>query len=181
MADSTTAQAATQPTAPVKEPTALKPVPKGDLSDPITKIYNSIAKRAFEIFEENGSIFGSDLDNWLQAESELLHPAHINITDTGDSLNVSAEVPGYTAKDLEVSVEPECLTITGKREMKEEREKEGKPVYSECCADEILRVIELPAAVDTTKVTATLKDGVLELQMPKAAPPKKITVEAKAA
>jgi HSP20 family protein len=157
-------------------------VPKDNLSDRLTEIYNCIARRAFEIFEDNGSIFGSDMENWLQAESELLHPVHIDIMDAGESLNVRAEVPGFTTKDLEVSVEPECLTITGKRETKkEEREKEGKPVYSECCADEILRVIDLPVAVDTAKVTATLKDGVLELEMPKAAPPKKIKVEPKAA
>jgi HSP20 family protein len=156
-------------------------VPKGDLSDPIAEIYNCIARRAFEIFEDSGSIFGNDMENWLQAESELLHPVHIDIIDGGESLKVRAEVPGFTTEDLEVSVEPECLTITGKRETKEEREKEGKPVYSECCADEILRVIDLPVAVDTAKVTATLKDGVLELEMPKAAPPMKIKVEPKAA
>jgi HSP20 family protein len=181
MPDSTATQPAKGPTPLAKEPASLKPVPKGDLTNPITEIYNSIARRAFEIFEDNGRVSGSDMENWLQAESELLHPADINIVDAGDSLDVRAEVPGFTTKDLEVSVEPECLTIMGKRETKEEREKEGKPVYSECYADEILRVIDLPVPVDTAKVTATLKDGVLELEMPKAAPPKKIKVEAKAA
>jgi HSP20 family molecular chaperone IbpA len=44
-----------------------------------------------------------------------------------------------------------------------------------------MRIIDLPVPVDTAKVTATLKDGVLELQMPKAAPPKKVAVQAKAA
>jgi len=156
-------------------------VPKSALSDPIAEIYNTIARRAFEIFQDNGSVFGNDLENWLQAESEVLHPAHVNIVDEGDSLDVRAEVPGFTTNDLEVSVEPECLTITGKRETKQEREKDEKPVCSECYADEILRVIDLPVPVDTAKVTATLKDGVLELQMPKAAPPKKVTVQAKTA
>lgn len=181
MPDSTTTQPAkgSTPSANLPTSTSLKPVPKSALSDPITEIYNAIARRAFEIFEDNGSVFGNDMENWLQAESEVLHPVHIDITDAGDSLKVRAEVPGFTTKDLEVSVEPECLTITGKRERKEE--KEGKPVYSECYTDEILRIIDLPAPVDTSKVTATLKDGVLEVQMPKAAPPKKIVVEAKAA
>jgi HSP20 family protein len=178
MADST--QPVKVSTPPAKEATSLKPVPTGDLSDPISEIYNAIARRAFEIFEANG-IFGNDMGNWLQAESELLHPAHVNITDAGESFNVRAEVPGFKTEDLEVTVEPESLTITGKRETKEEREKEGKPIYSECCADQILRVIGLPAAVDTGKVTATLKDGVLELKMPKAAPPKTVKVEPKAA
>lgn len=183
MPDSTTTQPAKGSTPPANVPTStsLQPVPQSALSDPITEIYNTIARRAFEIFQDGGSIFGNDMANWLQAESELLHPVHIDITDAGDSLNVRAEVPGFTSKDLEVSVEPECLTITGKREMKKEDQKEGKTVYSECSADEILRIIDLPAPVDTAKVTATLKDGVLELAMPTAAPPKKIKVEPKAA
>jgi HSP20 family protein len=104
----------------------------------MTDIHNSIARRAFEIFEHNGSIFGRDLDDWFQAEAELLHPLHIDVVDAGESMKVRAEVPGFTTNDLEVSVEPERLTITGKRETKEEREKEGKVVYSERCADEIL-------------------------------------------
>ncbi len=42
-------------------------------------------------------------------------------------------------------------------------------------------MIDLPAEVDTGKVTATLKDGVLELEMRKAAPAKKVKIEPKAA
>ena len=168
------------PSANVPVSTSLKPLPKSNLSDPIAEIYDTITRRPFEIFQDNGSVSGNDLENWLQAESEVLHPAHVNIVDEGDSLDVRAEVPGFTTNDLEVSVEPEGLTITGKRETKQAREKEGKPVYSESYADEILRVIDLPVPVDAAKVTASLKDGVLEIQMPKAALPKKITVETKA-
>jgi HSP20 family molecular chaperone IbpA len=164
-----------------KETTASKAAPKDDLFNQMTNIYNSIARRAFEIFEGKGSIAGRDWDDWFQAEAEQLHPVHIDVVDAGESLKVRAEVPGFTTKDLQVSVEPDYLTITGKRETKEEREKEGKVVYSERCADEILRVINLPAAVDPAKVTATLKDGVLEMEMPKAVPPKKIKIEPKAA
>jgi HSP20 family protein len=88
-------------------------------------------------------------------------------------------VPGFTAKELEVSVEPRRLTISGKRETKEER-KERKLIYQERCWDQILRVIDLPVAVDADKVAATLKDGVLELKMPKAAPAKKVPISVKA-
>ena len=47
--------------------------------------------------------------------------------------------------------------------------------------DEIYRDIDLPAAVDTSKVTATVKDGVLKLWMPKAATAQKVLVKEKAA
>ncbi len=144
------------------------------------RMYDSIARRAFEIFDGNGRFFGNDRRDWFQAESELLHPVHIDVSESDEGLNVQAEVPGFTAKDLEVSVEPRCLTIIGKRETKEER-KTKKTLYKERCSDEILRVVDLPAEINTEKVKATLENGVLAVEMPKAAPAKKIAVETKVA
>lgn len=144
------------------------------------RTYDSIARRAFEIFDGNGRLFGNDLHDWFQAEAELLHPLHVEMTDSDESLNIQAEVPGFGPKDLEVSVEPRRLTITGKRETKEEK-KAKKTVYKERCSDEILRVVELPVEINTEKVKATLENGILSLEMPKAAPAKKIAVEPKVA
>ncbi len=162
-----------------KESTLLKLVPREGLFDRIRDSYESVARRAFEMFEAHGGVLGRDLEDWFRAESELLHPVHIEVTDSGDSLRVRAEVPGFAVKDLEVSVEPERLTISGKRETQEESKKGGKVIYSERCSDEILRVIDLPAAVDASKVMATLKDGVLDLVLRKAAPGKRTNVELK--
>jgi len=125
-------------------------------------------------------MLGRELHDWFQAESELLHPVHLEVAESDEGLTVKAEVPGFTAKELEVSVEGRRLTITGKRETKEER-KEKKTLYTECCSDQLLRVIDLPVDVDADKVAATLKDGVLELKLPKAAPPKKIPIQPKVA
>ena len=181
MAPSTAVQPKQQAaTVTIKQAVPVTPAPT-NLVDQMQAIYDSIARRAFEIFEGHGSISGRDWDDWFRAEAEKLHPVHIDVVDAGDSLKVRAEVPGFAAEDLNVTVEPDSLTIAGKREAKQEKEKEGKVVYSERCADEILRIIDLPADVDPAKVTATLKDGVLELAMPKAAPPKKIKIEPKAA
>lgn len=164
---------------PVKGITPFKFEEFEKVFDRMQKIQDSIAHRAFELFAGNGQTFGHDLEDWFKAEKELLHPVHINISETDGVLQVKAEVPGFTEKELEVSVEPRRLTITGKRETKEER-KEGKTVYSEHCANQILRVVDLPAEVDTAKVIATLKDGVLDFTLPKAAPAKKVPVETKA-
>jgi HSP20 family protein len=89
-------------------------------------------------------------------------------------------VPGFSTKELTIDVEPRRLTISGKHETKEESKK-GKTVYSEQCAKEILRVVDLPAEIDSSKVNATLKDGVLNLEMPKAAHAKTVRVEPRAA
>jgi HSP20 family molecular chaperone IbpA len=140
------------------------------------QIYDSIAKRAFEIFNDNGQRFGNDIGDWLQAESEILHPVHMEIAETDDALNVRAEVPGFTAPELHIQVEGSRLTVSGKHDSKEE-DKKGNTIYSERCAKEILRSIELPAAVDGAKVNAVLRNGVLNIELPKIAQLKNDQVE----
>lgn len=158
----------------------MRLLPGSDLVDRVQEMSNAIARRAFEIFENRGRAFGRDLEDWLRAESEFLHPIHLDIAESDDAVTARAEVPGFSAKELEVGVEPHRLAISGKREAKEER-KSKKTIYSEHCQDQIFRAIELPAEVDSSKVTATLKDGVLELSMPKAVKAQKVRVEAKPA
>jgi HSP20 family molecular chaperone IbpA len=173
------AQAATA-MQPVKTPVPVKQSEIENVFDRIQQVYDSIARRAFEIFDSNGRWFGHELEDWLQAESELLHPVHLEVTESDDNLTVRAEVPGFSTKELEINVEPRRLTITGKHEAKEESKK-GKTIYSERCAEQILRAVDLPAEVDGSKVTATLKDGILNIEMPKAAHAKTVRVEPKAA
>jgi HSP20 family protein len=110
----------------------------------------------------------------------MLHPMHLELAESDSHLTVRAEVPGFNVKDLEINVEPRRLTVTGKRETKDETRK-GKTIYSELCASEILRVVDLPAEVDTTNVSATLKDGILNIKMAKTPTPKSVRVELKAA
>ena len=162
------------------EPSTIKPVKFESLLDRMDEVFNNITKRAFEIFKGNGRIFGHELDDWLKAEREFLHPVHIQLAESGDSFDVKAEVPGFDEKDLEINVEPRRVTISGKRETSKE-EKKSKSVYSETGCDQVLRVVDLPAEVETDKVTATLKNGVLALTMPKVAKSRGIRIQAKAA
>jgi HSP20 family protein len=162
---------------PKKEQELLK---HENLFDEMERIYDEIARRAFEIFEDEGGVFGRDLDHWLRAESELLHPVPIEVTETDDGFIIHAEVPGFSPKELDVSIEPRRITLTGKRESKEDKKK-GKTIYRQQYADQLFRVVDLPAEINTEKVKATLENGVLALEMPKATPAKKIAVEAKVA
>ncbi len=120
------------------------------------------------------------MSDWLQAESEILHPLHLEIVEAEDSLTVRAEVPGFTAKELDIRVEGNRLTVAGKHESKEESKK-GKTIYSERCANEIFRAVELPSDVDGSKVSAILKDGLLSIELPKAPHAKSVRIEAKTA
>jgi HSP20 family protein len=89
-------------------------------------------------------------------------------------------VPGFTEKELEIVAEPGRLFITGRSEKKSE-EKKKKTLFSEISSNEIFRSVYLPAEIDTEKVSAVLKNGVLEISMHKAKPAKEVTVMAKAA
>lgn len=161
-----------------EESAATRPTSTGSFSDQMDDVLNAISRRAFELFESNGRAFGHDMEDWFEAEKELLHPVPINITETGESIEVKAEVPGFNEKELEVNVEGRRLTITGKRESSKE-EKKSKTVYSETRSDNVFRVIDLPGDIETEKTTATLKNGMLQLTMPKAAKARTIKVQPK--
>ena len=171
-AQSATAMQTTKESVPVRKSS-------GDLLTQFDRIYDSISQRAFDLFERNGSWFGRDLDDWFRAESEILHPLPLELKETDGDFTVRAEVPGFTIKDLEINLEPRSLKIAGKHETKEE-EKKGKMIRSELCADQILRIIDLPADIDTSKASATLKNGVLTIDLPKAAHAKAVRIEPKA-
>jgi HSP20 family molecular chaperone IbpA len=149
------------------------------LYDYMNDLYNKISRRAFSIFEGNGRIDGHDLSDWLRAEAEILIPVPLELSETDTELAVRAQVPGFTEKELEIVVEPERLFITGKTEKKSEEKK--KTLYSEISSNEIFRTVALPAEIDPEKVSAVLKNGVLEVSMYKAKPAKKVPVMAKAA
>ncbi len=163
------------------EPSTVKLVEPQTLFERINRMHDDIAHRAFEFFESAGSVFGRELDHWFKAEAELLHPAHVSISESDEALSVEAEVPGFGAKELEVSLEPRRLTISGRKEIGKEEKKKGKTIYKEQCSSELLRVIDLPAEVNPAKTTATLKNGVLELDMPKTAQARTTRVEVKVA
>lgn len=169
--------------------TALQPVKTSPISkatdsqqtfDRMQELYNTIAQRAFEIFEGNGRSIGHELSDWLQAESEMLRPLHLKIAESDDALTVTAEVPGFSANELDVQVDGNRLIISGQH-ISDNESSSGKTVYSERSAMEIFRSVDLPADVDGSRVSAVVKDGMLTIDLPKAAHAKSVKVETKSA
>lgn len=159
---------------------ASPPSTLASLDKYMNELYDNIAQRAFSFFEDEGWIHGHDLNHWLKAEAEFVTPISVELSETETELAVRAEVPGFSEKDLEIGVEPGRLFIKGKVEKKTE-EKKKKTIYSETSSNEIFRSMSLPSDVDPEKVTAVLRNGVLEITMAKATPAKKVAVTAKAA
>ena len=146
------------------------------LFEEMDEAFDQIARRAFELFEGDGRVFGRDLEHWFKAEQELFHPMSTELTETDGAFALKAEVPGFSEKEIEIKAEPRRVVITGKRESSKE-EKKGKTIHSEMSSDQLLRVIDLPADIETDKVSATLKNGLLTLDLPKTAKAKSISIK----
>lgn len=103
----------------------------------------------------------------------------MNVTEDKDSYYVRAELPGIKADALDISVTGETLSISGERKLLIEDEK-AQYHRRERESGSFSRIISLPSQVDTGKVEADSKDGVLTVVLPKAeaAKPKQIAVKA---
>ena len=91
-----------------------------------------------------------------------------------------ADFPGMQQDDMNVSVQDNVLTLEGKRTFAPVENGQGKYHYSERTAGTFCRRFMLSTAVNADKITATYKNGVLEVHLPKAveAQPKRIAVQA---
>lgn len=140
----------------------------------------SVAKRAYEFFEARGYRFGNEVEDWFRAESELLRHVPTTMKEGDAQITVQAEVPGFAAGDIKISAEPHRLIIEGCVEQTcEEKPAEGpkKVVLSERRTNRFYRLLQLPAEVDADKTTASLKNGVLEITLPKVTVRQPVGVE----
>ena len=149
------------------------------LSVEARKMFDSIARRAYEIFESKGRVRGCDLDNWIQAEAELFKPTPFDVSESGEGFTVRTEVRGLAPRELEIDMEPQRVTILGKHKGKEGTRTDSS-VRSDKQSNQLLRCLQLPVEVDTRHVTARLRRGVLELEMKKAIPAKQNEANPKA-
>ena len=102
----------------------------------------------------------------------------VDVTETDEAVVVKAEVPGLEAKDVEVTLSGDVLTLRGeKKEEKDEKEKNVR--HREVRYGAFTRSIQLPVPVEADQVVAECKKGVLKVTLPKVEKerPKKISVK----
>jgi HSP20 family protein len=103
----------------------------------------------------------------------------MDVSETKDAVVVKAEVPGMESKDIQLSLQDQLLTLKG--EKKEEREDKDEHYYRmERSYGAFVRTVRLPATVDGSKVTATFKNGLLKVNLPKSTTAKGTTIPIKA-
>jgi HSP20 family protein len=120
-----------------------------------------------------------DASNRDRAFNTPTYPA-VNIWTNQDGQLVSAEMPGVHPKDIDIDVTGDALSISGIRHP-DEVSKAARYHRRERNYGSFSRTIQLPFMVDTNKVEASFKNGVLLISLPRAEAdkPKKITVTSK--
>lgn len=92
----------------------------------------------------------------------------LDISETEDSMEISAELPGMSEKDIDVTLSSDRSTLTIKGEKKEEKERKEKGYYhSERSYGAFRRAIALPSPAKDEQVQATFQSGVLTVQLKK--------------
>jgi HSP20 family protein len=102
----------------------------------------------------------------------------IDVAEDENNITVRAEVPGCNAEDIDISVYGNTLAISGEKKLKEEKKEKGY-YHVESSYGTFRRELTLPTDVDSAKVEATCKEGILSITLPKAAKAKAIKVKVK--
>lgn len=107
---------------------------------------------AFRGFGQTG--FGQDRLNW----------PHVEVIDRDKEVRISAELPGLGEKDVEVRVEDNVLILRGEKRTEFD---DAERQYSERSYGRFERHLALPAEVDEERASATFRNGVLTVTLPK--------------
>jgi HSP20 family protein len=122
-----------------------------------------------------------DLEPFWRRELTWTTTPAMDVVETDKAYEITAELPGMSESDVEVSAANGALTIKG--EKKEEKEEKKKDYYlSERRYGSFERRMRIPEDVEADKIDATFKKGVLTVTLPKTPeaqkPAKKIEVKA---
>lgn len=138
--------------------------------DPTLAAFEQFRRRMDRLFDEFDR---SDEPSFYQARWP-----HVDLHDGGDKLMLTAEVPGMSEANINVTLNQDVLLLSGERKVEPP---EGYTVHrKERNSIRFSRSFTLPCKVDPEKVSASAKNGVLTIELAKApdAQPRQITVKA---
>ena len=134
--------------------------------DKFADVSREIARRAYSFFLDRDTDFNDETGDWFRAETETLRAAPARVTETKDEVHVKIAAPGFKPDEIELSIKDQLLFVSG--ESKEEKTEEHEDLFfNEWSSDRFIRRLALPSPVETEKVEALLKDGILTLTLKK--------------
>ena len=133
--------------------------------------------RAFERFRRDFEDILWPSERFPMGELEARMPT-VDLEDKGDKFVMTAEVPGFKKDDVEISICGATVEISGCKEQKSD-EKTKEYVRRERSSESFYRKMTLPEEVKFEEVSADIKDGLLEIILPKKAPKTKKKIQIK--
>jgi HSP20 family protein len=112
---------------------------------------------------------GEERGEWLPS---------LDVSETKNEVVVKAEVPGMDPKDIDLSLSDGVLTIKGEKKQEKE-EKEANYHLVERSYGAFVRSVRLPREVQSDKISASYKDGILKIALPKSEEAKKKEIKIK--
>ncbi|TRO65334.1 Hsp20/alpha crystallin family protein [Christiangramia sabulilitoris] len=92
----------------------------------------------------------------------------VNIMESEDSFNVEVAAPGMSKEDFNIELDNDVLTISSEEKKEEEStDKNGRFTRKEFSYRSFKRAFSLPDSVDSSKISASYENGVLEIALPK--------------
>jgi HSP20 family protein len=131
-----------------------------------------------EIQTEVNRLFDNFFGRSASAAAGRAWAPPVDLYETKDDLVLSMEVPGVRDKDVTVSITGDLLSVKGERRFEHDT-KEQQVLHVERVYGKFERLVQLPIPIQADKVTASYRDGVLEIRLPKAEEikPKEIKVD----
>ena len=139
-----------------------------EYSDTVTDL---IRRRAFDIFKGRDGGKGTDLSDWLEAERGIVWAPASELAEDQKEFKARIAVPGFEAKDIQVSALPDALDVQADATHSHEQ---GDGIhFCEFSQEKLFRRIGLPAAIDVDNVSASVDNGILRITAQKAEPVQK--------
>jgi HSP20 family protein len=126
------------------------------------ELLRRIRERAFGLSRARGRRWASAMEDWLAAEREFCWPA-AEFAERDKEFAVSVALPGFEPGNIVVTATPREMIVHAKVETRTEPRKDEQIVWSDFRSNDVYRRIELPGDIDVDKVSATLKNGLLEI------------------
>jgi len=143
----------------------------------IAKRFEAVQRRAFDIFEKRGRELGHELEDWFKAEHELMGWGAAELAKRNDAYELQITLPGFEAKNIEVTATPREVIVHAATEEEKKTEK-GNVMWTEFGSSDVYRRFEVPNPINVDKVTAEFEKGILRISAPELAKPKESTAAA---
>ncbi|MBI5221601.1 MAG: Hsp20/alpha crystallin family protein [Candidatus Magasanikbacteria bacterium] len=122
------------------------------------------------------------MDDWISDWEKLDFLSQhgelaVDVFENANEIVIKSAVAGIKPGDIDISINHDVLTIKGQRHNEDKIERKNY-LFQECYWGNFSRTIVLPSQVLSDQVKATLKNGILTVSIPKAAPEKSIKVQA---